>query len=183
MRAHIAHSHLTSASASLPADSSLRVGSKISEILYRFSFSKSLSTTLIPHTCFLYISECCSQQREAKACFYFSHTHLIHLNYDEQLVVLQINFVARPNERRNLLDHTIPAQDIVVTEGRPDRELLALCQMLNSPVVMVVMIVVMEVLSEVLAPWASITYLALLKWILMKVWFQHLKRHLLKSFF
>lgn len=94
-------------------------------MLYRFNFSKSLSTTLIPHTCCICVNEHGAPERLC-----FSYTHLIHLDHNEQLVVLQIYFVTLSNQRGDLLDNTVPAQDVVVTQRRPDRELLGLRQLL-----------------------------------------------------
>ena len=33
--------------------------------------------------------------------------HLENLHYDEQIIVPEIHFMARPDDRRNLLDHTV----------------------------------------------------------------------------
>lgn len=51
-------------------------------------------------------------------------THLINFHNDEQLVVLQVDLVARSDYCGHLLDYTVSGQDVVVAHCRPDGELL-----------------------------------------------------------
>ncbi len=52
--------------------------------------------------------------------------YLIDFDDNEHSVVFEIDFVARPDDRCDLLDNAVPSQDIVITQSWSDGKLFHL---------------------------------------------------------
>ena len=53
--------------------------------------------------------------------------YLIDFDHNQQIMVRQIDFVGRPDKRRNELDDAVASKGVVVAQGRPDGELWRQC--------------------------------------------------------
>lgn len=54
-----------------------------------------------------------------------AHSHLIHLHHNQQIVILQIDRMSGADDLRNLLNHAIPREDVMIAKRRSNGKLLA----------------------------------------------------------
>lgn len=85
----------------------------------------------MPQMFYLKVSEPCGV--EAK-----DHSNLVYFNNNQQLVILEVHYVALANDRRDLLDHGVASQDVMIAKRRSNGKLfdvsfLALAVSLLSP--------------------------------------------------